>query len=99
MTTRRQKMSVSIQDINLTILSSGFTNEQLTSITDAIAFARGQLAKRNVFTLRAGAKVQFTSSSQGRVIVGEVKKVNRKFVIVREGMMNWRVPANMLTAA
>jgi hypothetical protein len=91
-----------IQEINSTIISGAFTNDQLDSIVMAVKFARNQLAQKNKFTLRAGSHVKFVSSRSGKTIIGTVEKVNRKFVIVKEnGVMfqTWRVPANMLQAA
>ena len=89
-----------IQDINSTIISGAFTDEQLNSIAMAIKFARNQLAQKNKFTLRKGSSVKFVSSRSGQTILGTVEKVNRKFVIVKENGKafggNWRVPANML---
>jgi hypothetical protein len=89
-----------ISAINSAIISGNFTNDQLTSITDAIKFARAQIAQKNKYTLTVGTKVKFTNSRSGMVITGDVQKINRKFVIVKTGPLNtWRVPANMLSAA
>lgn len=92
-----------IQDINSTIISGVFTNEQLDSIQMAIKFAKNQLAAKAKFTLVKGTQVKFTSSRNGQTILGTVEKVNRKFIIVRENGKafggSWRVPANMLSAA
>ena len=88
-----------ISDINRAILSGNFTNDQLISIGDAIKFARGQIAQKNKYTLTVGTKVQFTSTRTGQTVMGNVEKINRKFIIVRSGMTNWRVPANMLQAS
>ena len=90
-----------IQDINSTIISGVFTNDQLNSIMMAVQFARNQLAQKTRFTLVKGSHVKFTSSKSGQTILGTVEKVNRKFVIVREtgkAFGSWRVPANMLEA-
>ena len=91
-----------ISAINSAILAGNFTNDQLTSIGDAIRFARAQLAQVNKYTLTVGTKVKFHSTRSGKTIQGTVQKVNRKFIIVREqGTLagTWRVPANMLSAA
>ena len=89
-----------ISEINRAILAGNFTNDQLTSITDAIRFARAQIAQQNKYTLTVGTKVKFTNSRSGQVITGDVQKINRKFVIVKtNGYGTWRVPANMLSAA
>ena len=90
---------MSIQTINTEILQGAFTNEQLDSIQDAIKFARSRIAQRNIFTMRTGSNVQFTSTKNGMVYKGVVEKVGRKFVVVRTAQGGWRVPANMLTAA
>jgi hypothetical protein len=88
-----------ISEINRAILSGNFTNDQLISIGDAIKFARAQIAQKNKYTLTVGTKVKFTSTRTGQTVMGNVEKVNRKFIIVRSGMTNWRVPANMLQAS
>lgn len=86
-----------INDINTTIISGAFTNDQLNSIIQAVKFARNQLTRRACFTLRPGLKVSFVSSRTGNTIVGNVQKVNRKFVVVTTPAGNWRVPGNMLS--
>ena len=92
-----------ISAINGAILAGNFTNDQLTSIGDAIKFARSEIAQKNKYTLKVGTKVKFNSSRSGQTIQGTVEKVNRKFIIVRENGKafggSWRVPANMLSAA
>jgi hypothetical protein len=88
-----------ISEINRAILAGNFTNDQLISIGDAIKFARAQIAQKNKYTLTVGTKVQFTSTRTGQTVMGNVEKINRKFIIVRSGMTNWRVPANMLQAS
>ena len=88
-----------IQEINQSIMFGNLSNEQLDSIIMAIKFARGQLVQKNKFTLVKGTRVKFTNSRTGQSVVGEVTEVKRKFIHVRSGMTNWRVPANMLEAA
>lgn len=90
---------MSIQTINTEILQGAFTNEQLDSIQDAIKFARSRIAQRNIFTMRTGSNVQFTSTKNGMTYKGTVEKVGRKYVTVRTPQGGWRVPANMLSAA
>jgi len=88
-----------IQEINSSIIHGTFTNDQLDSIIMSIKFARGQIAQKNKFTLVRGSKVKFVSSRTGQTVIGEVTDIKRKFIHVRSGMINWRVPANMLEAA
>lgn len=90
---------MTLQEINRSIIAGTFTNEDLNSIGDAIKFARAQIANKNKFTLVKGTDVKFTNSRSGQTVKGTVEKVNRKFIIVKSGLTNWRVPANMLSAA
>jgi ASC-1-like (ASCH) protein len=88
---------MNITQINTAILQSGFTNDELTSIIDAVKFARARLMEKNKRSLRLGDTVEFTSSKTGRVMQGTVEKIAIKFVTVKTNMGLWRVPANMLS--
>lgn len=90
---------MSIQSINTEIIQGNFTNDELNSIMDAIKFARSRITQKNIFTMRAGANVQFTSSKTGMTVKGTVSKVGRKYVTVSTQQGLWRVPANMLESA
>ena len=90
---------MTLQEINRSIISGTLSNEDLNSIGDAIKFARAQIAYKNSFALVKGCSVKFTNSRSGQTVNGTVEKVNRKFIIVKSGLTNWRVPANMLSAA
>ena len=88
------------QQVCQQIMFGNFTNEELNGIAQAIQFARASITKANISSIRAGAHVEWKSSKTGKTVTGEVTKVGRKFVVVREHGMsfsNWRVPANMLT--
>jgi hypothetical protein len=88
---------MNITQINTAILQGGFTNDELTSIIDAVKFARARLMEKNKRSLRLGDTVEFTSSKTGRVMQGTVQKIAIKFVTVKTNMGLWRVPANMLS--
>jgi len=88
-----------ISEINRAIISGNFTNDQLTSIIDAVKFARAQITQKNKHTLTVGTKVKFTNSRNGQTVFGNVRKVAIKFITVDTGQTLWRVPANMLSAA
>ena len=90
---------MSIQTINTEIIQGNFSNDELNSIMDAIKFARSRITQKNIFTMRAGANVQFTSSKTGMTVKGTVSKVGRKYVTVSTQQGLWRVPANMLESA
>ncbi len=87
---------MNIQAINTAILSGNFSNSDLDSIQDAVKFARSRIAQKNVFTIRTGATVKFTSNRNGQTYTGTVEKVNRKYIVVRTAVGGYRVPANML---
>ena len=88
---------MSIQTVNAEILQGNFTNDQLTSIIDAVKFARARLTERNKRSLRIGDNVNFNSTKQGRNVTGVVMKIAIKYVTVQTSAGLWRVPANMLT--
>ena len=86
-----------IKAINSAIISGTWTNEQLSSMIDAVKFARSRLTQAIKFSLRVGDNVNFTSSKTGRNVTGVVTKVAIKYVTVKTINGLWRVPANMLT--
>ena len=88
-----------IQEINTAIMFGNFTNDQLTSINDAVLYARAQLRAVKIRTFTKGDTVKFTSAKRGGLVVqGTVTKVAIKYVTVKDGVMLWKVPANMLEA-
>jgi small-conductance mechanosensitive channel len=88
-----------IKAINTAILQGNFTNDQLTSIVDAVKYARARLVDQNKRSLQIGQRVTFNSSRLGRNVPGTVTKISIKNVTVDTAQGVWRVPANMLTAA
>ena len=87
---------MNITQINTAIMTGTWTNDQLTSMIDAVKFARAQLTKQTKRELQIGAKVKFTSNRNGMTYSGTVRKIAIKFVTVDCGIQSWRVPANML---
>jgi len=88
-----------IQEVNTSIMFSNFTNDQLTSIVNAVQYARAQLGKQKIRTFTKGDTVKFHSTKRGVTVTGTVTKVAIKYVTVKDGVMLWKVPANMLEAA
>ena len=89
-----------IQEVNTAIMFGNFTNDQLTSIVNAVQYARAQLGKQKIRTFTKGDTVKFTSAKRGGLVVqGTVTKVAIKYVTVKDGVVLWKVPANMLEAA
>ena len=88
---------MSIQTVNAEILQGKFTNEQLSSIIDAVKYARAQLGRQSIRKLSIGDNVNFDSVKLGRNVTGVVMKIAIKYVTVRTSAGLWKVPANMLT--
>jgi hypothetical protein len=88
---------MNVKDINTAIVTGSFTNDQLTSIIDAVKFARSRLARTTKFSLTIGDNVNFTSTKTGMNYTGVVTKIAIKYVTVKTVSGLWRVPANMLT--
>ena len=88
-----------IKQINSAIMFGAFTNTELDSIMSAVQYARAQLRAVKIRTFTKGDTVKFHSTKRGVTVTGTVTKVAIKYVTVKDGMMLWRVPANMLEAA
>ena len=88
---------MNITQINTAILQGSWSNDQLTSMIDAIKFARARLTEQTKRSLRIGDNVNFNSTKIGRNVTGVVVKIAIKFVTVKTVSGLWRVPANMLT--
>ena len=86
-----------IKAINSAIITGNWTNDQLTSMGDAIKFARARLVESTKRGLRIGDNVNFTSTKTGQNFTGMVTKIAIKYVTVRTVGGLWKVPANMLT--
>jgi hypothetical protein len=86
-----------IKQINSAIMFGTWTNDELTSMVDAVKWNRASLAKQIKNTIVVGDNVEFTSNKSGRRMRGFVTKVAVKYVTVNTGAGLWRVPANMLT--
>ena len=80
------------------INNTGFTNQQLDEIADAVKYARASLGHYVAKTLRPGTQVKFTSSKNGKVYLGTVDSIKIKNAIVTTALGRYRVPMNMLEA-
>jgi hypothetical protein len=88
---------MNIQAINTAIITGKLTNTELTSVIDAVKFARSRLTQSIKYSLKVGDNVNFDSTKLGRNVTGVVQKVAIKYVTVKTATGLWRVPANMLT--
>lgn len=87
---------MNISQINTAILQGGFTNDQLSSIIDAVKFARARLTEKSKRSLSIGTPVRFTSTKRGMTIQGTVNKIAIKYITVSSPQGLWKVPASML---
>ena len=90
---------LTIQEVNSAIITGTFTNDQLSSMIDAIKYARAQLTRQKTRAFVIGDKVKFTSNRNGLTYVGTVNKIKIKFIIVSTPGGLFNVPANMLESA
>ena len=75
-------------------------NEELNDVAAAIKLRRNFIASKAVRSFVIGDRVEFTGR-RGNKVVGEIKKVNRKNLVVNDlnSGTSWRVPANMVKPA
>jgi hypothetical protein len=90
---------MNVKDINSAIMFGNLTNAELSTVIDAVKFARAQLTKQKTRAFNIGDSVKFTSNRNGLTYVGTVRKVKIKFVLVNTPGGLFNVPANMLEAA
>jgi hypothetical protein len=88
---------MNIKDINQAIMFGTWTNDQLTSIIDAVKWNRAQLIQATKRSLRVGDNVNFTNSITRQNVTGIVTKIAIKYITVKTVQGSWRVPANMLS--
>ena len=86
-----------IKQINSAIMFGTWTDAELSSMIDAIKFARAGLQKQNIRAMRLGSTVRWTSPKNPRGEQGTVEKIALKYVTVKTAAgQRWKVPANML---
>ena len=90
---------MNVKEINSAIMFGNLTNAELSSVIDAVKFARAQMTKQKTRTFKLGDSVKFTSNRNGLTYVGTVRKVKIKYVLVNTPGGVFNVPANMLEAA
>ncbi len=88
-----------VKEINSAIMFGNLTNDQLSSVIDAVKFVRAQLTQQKKRIFSIGDSVKFTSNRNGLTYVGTVRKVKIKFVLVNTPGGTFNVPANMLETA
>lgn len=84
-------------DIRFQLMTNSYTNEELTMLTEALRYARSQLAHQVKRSIRVGDNVNFVDNKNGTNYTGAVTKIAIKYVTVRTVKGLYRVPANMLT--
>lgn len=88
---------MNVDRINSAIIQGNLTNDELTTVIEAVKYARSRLQKQVKNALMIGDDVNFTSSKTGLNYTGVVTKIAIKYVTVKTVNGLWRVPANMLT--
>ena len=86
-----------IKQVNSAIMFGTWSDTELSSMIDAVKFARAGLQKQNIRAMRLGSTVRWTSPKNPRGEQGTVEKIALKYVTVKTTQgMRWKVPANML---
>jgi hypothetical protein len=85
-----------IKQINSAIMFGNLNDSELSSVLDAVRFARASLIKSNKRQLTLGTRVRFTSNRNGVTYSGTVDKIKVKYVLVNTPQGRYNVPANML---
>ena len=88
-----------IKQINSAIMFGTWTDTELSSMIDAIKFARASLIKQAKYTIKPGTEVKFHSTKRGITVEGKVTKVAQKYATVSTAQGLWKVPMNMLSVA
>ena len=88
---------MNITQVNQAIMHGNFTNDELSSIIDAVKYGRARLTREIKRGLAVGDNVNLTSTKLGRNVTGVITKIAIKYVTVRTATGLWRGPANMLT--
>jgi hypothetical protein len=88
---------MNITQINTAIMQGNLSNTELSSVIDAVKFARARLTEQSKRSLTIGDTVNFTSTKTGQNFTGVVTKIAIKYVTVKTIQGAWRVPANMLS--
>lgn len=88
-----------IKQVNSAIMFGTWSDTELSSMIDAIKWARASLVKSNKSQFKLGSTVKFTSTKNRMTYQGTVEKIAIKYVTVNTPQGRWRVPANMLEAA
>lgn len=91
-------LSTSEMETVLTLLGKTDFN-QCKEVSDRIQLQRTFLANQKVRSFVIGDNVKFTNSRSNMVETGVISKVNRRYIHVKVGHTNWKVPAEMLSAA
>ena len=73
---------MNVKEINSAIMFSNLTNDELSTVIDAVKFARAQLTQQKKRSFSIGDRVKFTSNRNGLTYVGTVRKVKIKFVLL-----------------
>lgn len=86
-----------VKQINSAIMFGTWTDTELSSMIDAIKFARAGLQKQVKRSLSLGDTVKFHSTKRGVTMQGTVSKIAVKYITVNTQQGLWKVPANMLS--
>lgn len=85
-----------IADIRSALIGGNFTNDELEQVAQALRFARTQIGRQTIRSLRTGDTVKFTSPKTGVTFRGTVDKVKIKYILVATPQGRYNVPASLV---
>ena len=90
-----------IQQINSAIMFGTWSDTELSSMIDAVKFARAKTARVNAVSFHAGDSVKLSHAKLGGTVVGTVRKIKIKKadVFIPSKNVVYSVPLSMLEAA
>jgi ribosomal protein L35AE/L33A len=87
------------REITYALKTGTFTSQELSTIVEAIKYARAELARDVKRSIQVGSLVQFRSNRSGSVYTGTVERIKIKNVLVNTTQGRFNVPATMLELA
>ena len=87
---------MSVNQIVTELMSGALTNDDIEQVSQALKYARAQVAKTIRRQLTPGDSVKFYHPKQNFYIAGTVNRVKQKYILVDTAQGRYNVPANLL---
>jgi len=88
---------MNVSEITASIINGNFSHNDLSTIIEAVKFARSQNARQAARTLQIGESVAF--NGRNGYVTGTLESIKIKNAVVKTAQGRYRVPLSMLEAA